>query len=76
MPPTGSPSSSDIRAAAARAASLRGSATTIRPVIASAMANGTMVVFPVPGGAINTAVPWSVEGSDHLGQYRPHRQVG
>ena len=47
-----------MRAAAARAASRRGSSTTILPVAAkgsSSSASGTRVVLPAPGGATSTA---------------------
>lgn len=57
--PTRSPNNAAIRAAAARAANRRGSATTMRPDDPAASANGTNVVLPVPGGATSTATPRS-----------------
>ena len=56
--PTFSPRVAAMRAAAARAASLRGSRTRIfpPPVHGSCMsASGTRVVLPAPGGATSTA---------------------
>jgi hypothetical protein len=56
--PTRSPRSSAMRRAASRAASLRGSSTTIFPSIpASSSAGATRVVLPAPGGASSTTVP-------------------
>ena len=53
--PTLSPSSSDIRMAAARAARRRGSRSRILPRPACRAASGTSVVLPAPGGATSTA---------------------
>ena len=58
--PTSSPSSSAIRAAAALAATRRGSNTTMRPLPnhpSPSSRNGTTVVLPAPGSACNTATP-------------------
>ena len=56
--PTASPRLEAMRAAAARAASRRGSSTMILPLAAngsSSSASGTRVVLPAPGGATSTA---------------------
>ena len=56
--PTGSPSVEAMRAAAARAASRRGSSTRIFLSFAhgsSSSTSGTRVVLPAPGGATSTA---------------------
>ena len=61
--------------AAARAATRRGSATTIRPGRMPASASGTSVVLPVPGGATSTAGPAGRQGVRQRGQRRADRQV-
>jgi hypothetical protein len=53
--PTRVPVRDASRAAAARAASRRGSATTTRPDAWQAIAGGTTVVLPEPGGASTTS---------------------
>ena len=55
--PTGSPSVSAMRAAAARTARRRGSSITTRAAPSARSASGTRVVLPAPGGAWRTARP-------------------
>ena len=69
--PGRSPSSHAIRRAAARAAILRGSATSTRragpPPVSPARTRGTRVVLPVPGGAHSTAAPRSSSARSRAG---------
>ncbi len=66
--PAFSPSRTDMRMAAARAARRRGSRSRILPAPASQRASGTVVVLPAPGGATRTAfLPLPQQAVQQLG---------